>query len=109
MKADLRDRFGRHHGLVSRSDALAAGLSYRQIRYRVATGLWIPVSPCVYRHAARPVRFELARFAAGQPGPGPRPASGGQLDPDSKDRTTFTSVVSRWYASRHEDSATVRV
>ncbi len=55
MKDGLDDRFRRQHGVISRSDALAAGLSHRQIRYRLAAGLWIPVSPGVYRHPAHPV------------------------------------------------------
>jgi hypothetical protein len=69
MKDGLDDRFRRQHGVISRSDALAAGLSHRQVRYRVSAGLWIPVSPGVYRHPAHPVtpaqRILAAVLAAG--------------------------------------------
>jgi hypothetical protein len=64
MKVRIEDVFGRQHGLVSRSDALAAGLTQRQIRYRVASGLWIQVSPGVYRHPAHPVTPEQRILAA---------------------------------------------
>src|ERR1700755_1103764 len=69
MKDGLDDRFRRQHGLITRADALAAGLSHRQIRYRVAAGLWLPVSPGIYRHPAHPVtpaqRLLAAVLAAG--------------------------------------------
>jgi hypothetical protein len=64
MKHAVDDRFRRQHGVVSRPDALADGLSYRQIQYRVASGLWIAAGPGVYRHAAHPVTPEQQILAA---------------------------------------------
>jgi hypothetical protein len=64
MKYELDGRFRRQHGLVTRADALAAGLTPRQIRYRVASGRWIQVSPGVYRHPAHPVTPEQRILAA---------------------------------------------
>ena len=71
MKERIDDRFRRQYGVVSRAEALADGLSHRQIRYRVSSGLWIAPSPGVYRHAAHPVTPEqriLAAVLAAGPG-----------------------------------------
>jgi hypothetical protein len=69
MKDPTTDRFRRQHGVISRSDAIADGLSQRQIQQRVATGLWVAVHPGVYRHAAHPVtpdqQIKAAVLAAG--------------------------------------------
>ncbi len=40
-----------HHGVVARSQALAAGLSEWQVRHRVHTGRWEQLRPGVYRIA----------------------------------------------------------
>jgi hypothetical protein len=77
MKYALDDRFRRQYGLIVRSDALAAGLSLRQIRYQVASCLWIQVSPGVYRHPAQPVTPEQ-RILAAVLGAGPAAAASHQ-------------------------------
>jgi hypothetical protein len=77
MKDDLDDRFRRQQGVITRSDALTAGLSLRQIRYRVASGLWIQVSPGVYRHPSHPVTTEQ-RILAAVLGAGPAAAASHQ-------------------------------
>src|ERR1700722_10174007 len=64
MKDATDDRFRRQHGAISRSEALSAGLSYRQIQHRVATGQWIVIYPGVYRHAAHTVTPEQQILAA---------------------------------------------
>ena len=64
MKNSLDSQFRRQHGLVTRSDAVAAGLTYRQIQLRVASGVWIEVSPGVYRHPAHPITPEQRVLAA---------------------------------------------
>jgi hypothetical protein len=71
MKSATDDRFRRQHGVISRKDAVADGLSYRQVQRRVQSGLWIVVHPGVYRHAAHPVTPEqqiLAAVLAAGPG-----------------------------------------
>ena len=40
------------HGLVSREQALAAGMKRHQVDDRVRAGLWVRASKGVYRHAA---------------------------------------------------------
>lgn len=49
------------HGLVTRADALSAGLKRHQIHDRVRAGLWTRVTKGVYRHSAVPLtpRAEL--------------------------------------------------
>ena len=42
----------RQYGLVSRAQALAAGMTQHQIRGRVRTGRWVRVAPGVYRNEA---------------------------------------------------------
>ena len=42
------------HGLISRAQALDAGLTARQIEHRVASGRWVREARGVYRHAAVP-------------------------------------------------------
>lgn len=46
--------FKRQHGVISRAQALAAGLSERQIDLRLSTGKWVRAHPGVYRLAAMP-------------------------------------------------------
>ena len=45
-------RMRRQHGLVSREQALADGMSEGQIKYRLDTGKWLAEARGVYRHAA---------------------------------------------------------
>ncbi len=42
------------HGLVSRAQALAAGMTIGQVYWRVRTGRWMRTAPSVYRSAAVP-------------------------------------------------------
>lgn len=64
MRDTTSELFRRQHGVLSRRDARAAGLSDRQIRDRVGSGAWIEVSPGVYRHRAAPPTPEQAILAA---------------------------------------------
>ncbi len=48
----IESRFRGQHGVVSRAQALEAGLTDRQIDRRVASGRWVRVRRGVYRHAA---------------------------------------------------------
>ena len=45
-------RMKRQHGLVTRAQALADGMTKRQVEYRLATGRWAREAQGVYRHAA---------------------------------------------------------
>ncbi|MYA85291.1 MAG: type IV toxin-antitoxin system AbiEi family antitoxin domain-containing protein [Acidimicrobiaceae bacterium] len=45
-------RMKQQHGLISRTQALDAGLTKRQIEHRVASGHWVREARGVYRHAA---------------------------------------------------------
>ncbi|MEJ8280501.1 hypothetical protein [Pseudonocardia spirodelae] len=57
-------------GLVTRAQALAHGLSTDQVDRRLAARRWVPVHPCVYRHADHPpgerARVRAAVLWAGQ-------------------------------------------
>src|ERR1700728_1421547 len=64
MKDATDDRFRRQHGTISRSQALADGLSHRQVQHRVASGQWIVIYPGVYRHAAHTITPEQQIVAA---------------------------------------------
>jgi hypothetical protein len=71
MKDRTDGRFARQHGVISRAEAMADGLTHRQIQFRVASGIWIAVNPGVYRHPAHPTTPEqliLAAVLAGGPG-----------------------------------------
>lgn len=53
--SSVREHFLRQAGVISLDQALAAGMTGRQVRYRVATGDWLRVRRGVYRlHAAAP-------------------------------------------------------
>ena len=45
-------RMQQQHGLVTRAQALAAGMTGYQIRHRLDTGRWVGAARGVYRHAA---------------------------------------------------------
>jgi len=55
---------GRELGLITRSQALAAGWGSSAVGRRVASGEWIRVHPQVYRHAAFAVTYEQRLLAA---------------------------------------------
>jgi hypothetical protein len=64
MKDPTNDRFRGQHGVISRADALADGLSRSQVRRRLASGVWLELMPGVFRHAAHPVTPEQQITAA---------------------------------------------
>ena len=47
-------RMQRQHGMISRAQAVADGMTKAQIDYRVATGSWVLEARGLYRHAAVP-------------------------------------------------------
>jgi hypothetical protein len=56
--------FRRQHGLITRAQALAAGLTRRQIDGLLSSGAWCRVGRGVYRIASTPVTFEQRALAA---------------------------------------------
>jgi hypothetical protein len=64
MSDEVADLMRRQHGIVSRSQALAAGLSAGQIQHRVADGRWISVYRGVYRNAAMRATWHGGLLAA---------------------------------------------
>lgn len=65
MKNDSRvlELFRQQGGVVHREQAKVAGLTYRQIDYRLQRGDWIKLRDCVYQHAAFPESDLLRMFA----------------------------------------------
>lgn len=59
-----RDIIGRQRGLISRAQALAAGMGSATVGRRTAEGEWIAMLPGVYRHYATPVTPEIRVAAA---------------------------------------------
>lgn len=57
-------RAARHHGLVTRALALASGLTDRQIARRVERGVWVRLSPGVFRIEGAPVTAAQQAYAA---------------------------------------------
>ena len=45
-------RMQQQHGLITRAQALAMGMTVHQVRHRLDTGRWVGVARSVYRHAA---------------------------------------------------------
>lgn len=45
-------RMQRQHGLITRAQAVADGMTRDQIKYRLGTGAWVAAARGVYRHAA---------------------------------------------------------
>lgn len=60
----LSDLAARHHGLVRRRDALAAGVDPNAIDRRVAAGALVAVARGLYRHPAHPWTWEANVLAA---------------------------------------------
>jgi hypothetical protein len=55
-------RIAEQYGLITRAQALHAGLTRRQVDYRVETGAWVPLGGGVYRvrdRASHPLRYVL--------------------------------------------------
>src|SRR3954465_14390226 len=64
VDADLPQVLDRQHQLISRDQALAAGLTPRAIAFRLAAGHWQLVLPDVYlTHRGGPARGHLRRAA----------------------------------------------
>ena len=53
-RAAVAARFAEQHGVISRRQALALGLSADQIHWACKTGAWVPVHEAVYRAASAP-------------------------------------------------------
>ena len=58
MESEVLSRMKEQHGLISRSQAIAAGMTDKQIRGRVEAGRWTRVARGVYRHGAAPATLE---------------------------------------------------
>ena len=68
--AAVAARAAHQHGLVTRDQARAAGVTDAGVRHRIATGRWARVGASVYRVAGTPVTWEsdvLATVLAGGP------------------------------------------
>lgn len=63
IERDLHERAARRHGIVTRVDAIALGLTAKQIDHRLARGRWARIHPGVYRIAGCP-ETELQTLAA---------------------------------------------
>lgn len=61
---DIAETFQQQHGLLTRSQALAFGLTARQIGYRLQRKTWVLVQPSVYRPATTAVSWEMDLLAA---------------------------------------------
>lgn len=61
---DVSARMRQQHGLITRAQALAAGMSPRQVDHRLACGAWIRDAAGTYRSAAVPVTFGQRCLAA---------------------------------------------
>lgn len=64
QSVSINDAFRQQFGCVTREQAIAYGLSERQIDYRIETRQWLVEQPGVYRHAAAPSSWEATLFAA---------------------------------------------
>ena len=63
-EALVLERMRRQHGLISRKQALAVGMTAHQIKKRLRTGRWARAARGVYRHAVWP-STRLSRLLAG--------------------------------------------
>lgn len=59
----------RQYGLISRTQALACGLTRNQVQGRVSAARWIAVAPSVYRIAGAPTSWQQNTMAACLAGP----------------------------------------
>jgi hypothetical protein len=53
-ETEVLECMSRQHGLATRAQALAAGMTDKQIRGRVKTGHWVRLAHGVYRHGSAP-------------------------------------------------------
>src|SRR5690242_13026626 len=63
-ESGLGPRAARQHGVFSRDQALACGMSRATITRRVDAGAWVRVYPGVYRLAGAPVTWKQSLLAA---------------------------------------------
>jgi very-short-patch-repair endonuclease len=54
----------RQHGVLTRAQALARGMTSRQVEQRVRSGQWVLVARGVYRHAAVPMGWKGSMMAS---------------------------------------------
>ena len=64
LEEAVGSRARRQHGLLTREQALAAGLSVDQIEHRLESGRWLVVRPGVYLINGTPPSFEQSVLAA---------------------------------------------
>lgn len=64
VEARILRRMRQQHGLISRRQALQAGMSSHQINERLRTGRWVRAARGVYRHVVSPTT-PLSRLLAG--------------------------------------------
>lgn len=55
---------GQQYGLITRQQALAAGMTDRMVQWRTGQGLWVTVHPGVYRMAGAPATWHQRVLAA---------------------------------------------
>lgn len=48
------ERMRQQHGVITHAQALEDGMTYRQVRQRLSSGLWVQVARGVYRHSVVP-------------------------------------------------------
>lgn len=60
----IERRMAARHGLITRVEAMAAGMTERQIDHRLDSGRWLRVHRSVYRHVATPVDWRSDLLAA---------------------------------------------
>ena len=61
---DIETLFRRQHGLITRAQAIAAGMTDRQIDHRLSQQVWIRQHRSVYRHVAVRTRWETHLLGA---------------------------------------------
>lgn len=64
LDPEIAEVVARQHGVLTRAQALAVGLTRDQIRYRVRTRRWLKVGEGVYRVAGYPTSSRTALWAA---------------------------------------------
>lgn len=62
-EALVHERMKRQHGLIARGQALEAGMTETQVKWRLRTGSWVRVAQGVYRHRSTP-DTRMARLLA---------------------------------------------
>jgi hypothetical protein len=63
IDARVAPTFAQQHGLITRSQAVTAGMSPRQVQWRLETGRWLVVETSTYRLAGVPFTWETRVLA----------------------------------------------